>query len=125
MTDITQIATILQQDCPSYKFHICRGLFERYIAVEVEGRISFTIWIDKRSGHKELLDEVNFMPYSGFNNLFKTRLFHWTKYRRLPRNNDFIGGAIKEMELARWRRQKIRNNLESSLQKMHIANNPL
>jgi len=79
---IENTALQLKKDFPVYTFLIYRGLFEKYIAVEVHGKVAFTIWVDKSTGYKELLDETYFSRV-WWKRRFKTRLFHWSKQRRL------------------------------------------
>ena len=118
--DIRNIAVLLKKDLPSYNFYVYRGLFQKYIAVESEEKILFTIWIDKNSGYKELLNEVDFFRSDWVKRILKTRLFHWTKYRKQLRR-DYTRILLEKMELSLKSRQEIRKELESSLNNIHIA----
>jgi hypothetical protein len=81
----------------------------------------FTIWIDKKSGYKQLLDEVGPGGLAWAGSIFKTRLFHWTKYRKLWRR-DYARMILEKVELASKTRGQIREKLELSLQNMHLTN---
>jgi hypothetical protein len=118
--EIENIAILLKKDFPGYHFHIYRGLFGKYIAVEKNGQITFTIWIDKNSGYKELLDEVDFMTIDRLKRIFKSHLFHWTRYRNQWRK-DYTNVILENLELSLRERQLLRKGLESTLQNIHIA----
>ena len=114
------IAELLSKDLPDYHFHIYRGLFEKYIAVEKNGEIFFTVWVDRNSGYKELLDEVDFMTIDWLNRMLKSRLFHWTRYRKQwPRNYTDI--IMEKLELSLRERQLLRKRLEVALQNIHLS----
>jgi CO dehydrogenase/acetyl-CoA synthase alpha subunit len=120
MRDIKNIAVSLKADLPDYNFYVYRGLFEKYIAVESVQKIIFTIWIDKNSEYKELLDEVDLVRSDFLKRIFKTRLFHWTKYKNQLRR-DYHRMILEKMELSSKSRKEIREELELSLHKIHIA----
>ncbi|MEO5562029.1 MAG: hypothetical protein ABIR18_01315 [Chitinophagaceae bacterium] len=120
MRDIKNIAVLLKKDLPGYNFDVYRGLFEKYIAVESAGKIIFTLWIDKNSEYKELLDEVDFVRSDLLKRVVKTRLFHWTKYRKQLRR-DYPRMILEKMELSSKLRKEMRKEIELSLHKIHIA----
>jgi hypothetical protein len=120
MTILEDIVRQLKKDFPSYKFSIYRGLFEKYIAVEIHGKIRFTIWADENSGAKELLDETYFSRPVWWKRRFKTRLFHWSKYRNQWRR-DYRRIMLEKLEINLPERKLIKKRLELSLQNMHIT----
>jgi hypothetical protein len=121
MTILEDIVQQLQKDFPAYKFSIYKGLFEKYIAVGIHGKIPFTIWIDKNSGRKELLDETYFSKPVWWKRRFKTRLFHRSKYQNQLRR-DYPRIIMEKLEINLPERKLIRKRLELSLQNMHIIN---
>ena len=119
MTRLEYIASKLKQDFPPYQFDICRGLFEKYIAVDIHEKISFTIWVSNNSGYAELLDEVDFYKSDWLKKKLNTHLIHWSKYRKLWRR-DYPRIILEKMELNLPVRKVIRKRLEQSLQRIHI-----
>ena len=119
MTRLEYIASKLKQDFPPYQFDICRGLFEKYIAVDIHEKISFTIWVSNNSGYAELLDEVDFYKSDWLKKKLNTHLIHWSKYRKLWRR-DYPRIILEKMELNLPERKVIRKRLEQSLQRIHI-----
>ncbi|MEI2739851.1 MAG: hypothetical protein V9F01_13840 [Chitinophagaceae bacterium] len=119
MTNLPEIVKKLKEEYPLYQFHICKGLFEKYIAVISMNKIIFTIWVDKKSGSKELLDEVKLFTSDWFKLSCKTKLFHWSKYRKLPSRN-YPRLIIESVELSSPERKKLRQRLELSLQNIHL-----
>lgn len=124
MSNIRDIASVLQKEWSAYHFEVYHGLFGKYIAVDVNGMILFTIWIDKNSGYKEVLDEVGFYRINLLKRIFKTRLFHWTKYRRLW-HRDYPRMIAEKLELSSKKRKHIREQLELTLQNMHLTNHAI
>lgn len=114
------IVEALKRDFPIYRFLICKGLFERYIAVEIHGKIRFTIWVDKNSENKELFDETYFSNPGWLNMRFKTRLFHRSKHQYIWRR-DYHRIIMEEIELRLEKRKAIRKRLEESPKNIHIT----
>lgn len=119
MTDLGEIAKKLKEKFPLYQFCVYRGLVEKYIAVINLNKIIFTIWVDKKSGSKELLDEINLFTSNWLKLICKTKLFHWSKYRKLPSRN-YPRLIIERVEANLMERKKLRQRLESSLLDMHL-----
>jgi hypothetical protein len=120
MEMLFKISQQLKKEFPLYNFPIYRGLFEKYIGVDIHGKISFTIWVDKNKGYKELLDEVSFYRLSWLKRIFKNRLFHWSKFRTFIRR-DYHNIIFEKQQLNLPERKMIRYRLESSLSNIHIS----
>jgi len=120
MTELYEITKKLKDQFPSYTFFICRGVFGKYISVEIHGQIAFTIWIDKNTGHKVLLDEINFNKHNWLKKILKSKSFHWSKFRNLPWRRDYHNIIAEKIKLANPERKLVRNRLELSLQEMHL-----
>ena len=119
MISIDSIVQRLAADFPAYKFSIYRGLFEKYIAVEIHGKIVFTIWVDQQSEYKELLDEVGFSGKDWLQKRLKSRFFHRTRFpQRWLRGHVTI--YPEKLQLFTQGREHIRERLELSLQNIHI-----
>ncbi|MDP4261144.1 MAG: hypothetical protein Q8941_01320 [Bacteroidota bacterium] len=120
MTLLEDIAGRLKKDLPAFNFAICRRLFERYIAVVSHGHIIFAIRVNKRSGHRELLDEADLFMTDWLKKRCKSSLFHWSKYRNQWRR-DYPGIILEKMEPNLAERKQAGKRLELSLQNMYIT----
>ena len=120
MDRVEDLAEQLKNSFPVYTFFIYRGLFEKYIAVEIHGKVAFTIWVDNDSEQKELLDETYFSRPNCWKRRFKTRLFHWTK-QKYPWSRGYLRIMMEKLETNLPERQVVRKRLEGFLQSRHIA----
>ena len=122
MTDLNNIVQKLKEEFPIYSFYVLKGLFGKYIAVEIHKKIPFTIWIDKNTGHKILLDEVNLKKANWLKTRIKSKIFHWSKTKRLNiLRQDYHNIIFEKLQISLPERRLIRNRLELSLQKMHVV----
>lgn len=121
MQVLKKISDQLKAEFPIYNFPIYQGLFEKYIAVEIHEKIPFTIWVDKNTGYKELLDEVSFHKNNWIKKKLKSKLFHWTKYKISGPRKNYIRIMHERQQLSLPERKLVKKRLELFLQKIHIT----
>ena len=121
MLTIEYIVDQLKKEYPSYNFLIYRGLVEKYIIVEIHGRADFSIWFDKKTGYKEILDELYFNKRNWFKRRFKISSLHFSKYRALDYfSRNYIRKINEIVKLQLAERKLIKDRLTESLDKIHI-----